>query len=400
MLLLQAFSAYQNLASFGSELPENNGKAIGDMSDLYIHVGERMRFRVPDGLLEFGDPVTPEQFNETFQKFIPDFDERIEADGRVEEAYDLPVLIAVGPQANDGAPGTGLAHPAAELLTTITRVRMTVYKHSRAQKFAAVVRFNPAEPLPLSELNLEQLARGLLEDLRGAILVTGPTHAGKTYTMSSMIAHINASQQGHIVTIEDPIEIPIAPDKCVVSQLEVGADVPSFASGVIGSLRQSPIAVMVGEIRDSQTAQAALRVVQGGHFLLAGLHGPDAVGALRAYCSFLDPTRMEQERAQFAQRLNGVIYQVLVRSKDGTEYCVACEVISFLSASHLRKKLAVGDYDGLTAALLANENGTISLNASLTRLIVEKKIRYADAKKATYDAGELHKLVTQAGVAI
>lgn len=400
MLLLQAFSAYQNLSAWGSDLPENEGKVVGEMSDLYIHVGERMRFRVPDGLLEFGDPVTNEDFIETFKKFIPDFLTRIEATGRVEEAYDLSIIIPVAPSSEQEDPDLEQPQKAAELLDTFTRVRMTVYKHSRGQKFGAVVRFNPADPLPLSDLNLEQLARGLLEDLRGAILVTGPTHAGKTHTMASMIAHINASQQGHIVTIEDPIEIPITPDKCVVSQLELGADVPSFASGVIGSLRQSPIAVMVGEIRDAQTAQAALRVVQGGHFLLAGLHGPDAVGALRAYCSFLDPTRMEQERAQFAQRLNGVIYQVLVRAKDGKKYLVACEVISFLNAGSLRKKLALGDFDGLSAALLAGEDGTISLNHSLKRLIVEKKIRYSDAKKATYDAVELHKLCTKAGIAI
>jgi twitching motility protein PilT len=396
MLLLQAFSAYQNLTTYGSDLPENQGKAVGDMSDLYIHIGERMRFRVPDGLLEFGEPVTAEQFQETFEKFIPDFANRIAQTGRVEEAYDLPIVLAVakGETASEEHAAT------SELVDTITRVRMTVYKHSRGTKYAAVVRFNPAEPLPLTELNLEQLARGLLEDLRGAILVTGPTHAGKTYTMSSMIQHINASQEGHIVTIEDPIEIPITPGKCAVSQMELGPDVPSFASGVIGSLRQSPIAVMVGEIRDSQTAQAALRVVHSGHFLLAGLHGPDAVGALRAFCSFLDPTRMEQERAQFAQRLNGVIYQVLVRSKDGKEYFVACEVISFLSAPALRKKLASGDFEGLTAALIANEPGTISLNHSLTRLLKEQKIRYSDAKKATYDANELYKLVSAAGIAV
>lgn len=400
MLLLQAFSAYQDLASFGSDLPENQGKAVGDMSDLYIHVDERMRFRVPDGLLEFGEPVTVEQFLETFNKFIPDFADRIEKLGRVEEAYDLQILLAAPAPVEDADESSSEYIASPEIDTTFTRVRMTVYKHSRGTKYAAVVRFNPADPVPLSELNLEQLARGLLEDLRGAILVTGPTHAGKTYTMASMIQHINASQQGHIVTIEDPIEIPITPDKCVISQLELGLDVPSFASGVIGSLRQSPIAVMVGEIRDSQTAQAALRVVQGGHFMLAGLHGPDAVGALRAYCSFLDPTRMEQERAQFAQRLNGVIYQVLVRSQDGKKYFVACEVISFLNAPGLRKKLAVGDFDGLTAALIANDAGTISLNHSLTRLIREKNIRFADAKKATYDATELHRLVSVAGIAI
>ncbi|CAM8644801.1 PilT Tfp pilus assembly protein, pilus retraction ATPase PilT [Comamonadaceae bacterium] len=395
MLLLQAFSAYQQLSFLGADLPENDGKAVGDMSDLYIHVGERMRFRVPDGLLEFGEPVTSEQFLQTFSKFIADFDARIEKTGRVEEAYDLPVLL----QAFDDDLNPGDGRPAPDLLETITRVRMTVYKHSRGSKYAAVVRFNPAEPLPLADLALEQLARGLLDDLRGAILVTGPTHAGKTYTMSSMIAHINASQQGHIVTIEDPIEIPISPDKCVVSQLELGPDVSSFASGVIGSLRQSPIAVMVGEIRDAQTAQAALRVVQGGHFLLAGLHGPDAVGALRAYCSFLDPTRSEQERAQFAQRLNGVIYQVLVRSKDGKKYFVACEVISFLAATSLRKKLALGDFDGLSAALVSGESGTISLNHSLRRLIAAGSISFADAKKATYDAGELFKICSAAGLA-
>ncbi|MDT8992861.1 ATPase, T2SS/T4P/T4SS family [Curvibacter sp. APW13] len=374
------------------------------MSDLYIQEGERMRVRVPDGLIEFGEVVTSEAFLDTFARedIVPNFEARLEqSGGRIEEAYDLAVTQTVTRPAKDDL-GRDLPDGSmhTEFVDTITRVRMTIYKHSRGSKLAAVVRFNPAKPLALDDLQLEPLAKGLLQDLRGAILVTGPTHAGKTYTMSSMVAHINANQQGHIVTIEDPIEIPITPEKCVISQLEMGLDVESFASGVIGSLRQSPIAVMVGEVRDAQTAQAALRVVQGGHFLLAGLHGPDAVGALRAYCSFLDPTRLDQERAQFAQRINGIIYQVLVRSIDGLQYHVACEVISFLEAPGLRTKLALGDYDGLAAALRANEAGTISLNRSLLRLINEGKITYNDAKKATYDAMDLFGQAKSSGISI
>lgn len=388
MLLIQAFAAYQQLTQADADQYSPDAKTIGDMSDLYIQEGERMRFRVPDGLFEFGDVVTPEDFLSTFNSLISNFEERLKS-GRVEDAYDLPVALSID------QPGE-----APQLLETFTRVRMTVYKHARGERNAAVVRFAPEKPLPLQELNLEQMARSLLDDLRGAILVTGPTHSGKTYTMSSMISHINQTQEGHIVTIEDPIEIPIKAEKCVVSQLEIGIDVPSFASGVNGSLRQSPVAVMVGEIRDAPTAQAALRVVQGGHFLLAGLHGPDALGALRAFCSFLDPSRLNEERAQLAQRLNGVIYQVLVRSKDGSQYYVACEVISFLQSQALRGKLAIGDFDAMSAAMYAGEAGTISLNHSLLRLIQEGKILYQDAKKVTYNAAVLHEMVRKNGIAI
>ena len=355
---------------------------LGDISDLYIQVGEKMKFRVPGGLHEFGDEVNQAEFDDTFS-FITNLQDALAAKGRVEDAYDLITEL----QNSDG-----------NMVQTSTRVRCTVYKYARATKLGAVVRFAPDRPEALKDLHLDPLARSLLDDLRGAILVTGPTHSGKTYTMASMMDYVNSTQRGHIVTIEDPIELPIPPKNCVVSQIEIGRDAPSFAEGVTGSLRQSPLAVMVGEIRDPATAQAALRVAQGGHFLLAGLHGPDAVGAVRAFCSFLDQSRRDEERAQLAQRLNGVIYQVLVPSIDATTYHPACEVISFLKNPALRQKLASGDFDAISASLINADVGCKSVNHSLVELIKAEKISYEAAKNATYNQLGLHKVAEKAGL--
>lgn len=385
-LLLEAYSAYQQLVADAARSNTSPEAQIGVISDLYMTVGEKMCFRVPNGLHEFGEKITEQMFNDTFASVIDDFDKRLQI-GNVEDAYDL------------GVTDTFTDHKGnIETADVTLRVRMTVYKHSRGVGRAAVVRFAPAGPIDLGELNLDPLARNLLNELRGAIVVTGPTHSGKTNTMVSMIDYINRNHKGHIVTCEDPIEIPITPVSCRVSQLEIGPDIPSYAAGVHGSLRKSPIAVMVGEIRESATAQAALRVAQGGHFLIAGLHGPDAVGALRAFCSFLDPSRLAEERAQLAQRLNGVIYQVLVRSTDGQRYWVACEVISFLKNPGLRIKLARGDFDSLESALIAGEEGTLSLNTSLCNLLLEEKITFADAKAATYGVPELTEMARKKNI--
>lgn len=386
LLLLQAYSSYlemrESRKSSGETAPISG--ILGDISDLYIQVGEKMKFRVPGGLHEFGDAVTQTEFDDTFN-FITNLAEALAAKGRVEDAYDLITEF----QSSEG-----------NLVQTSTRVRCTVYKYARATKLGAVVRFAPDRPEALKDLHLDPLARSLLDDLRGAILVTGPTHSGKTYTMASMMDFVNSTQRGHIVTIEDPIELPIPPQNCVVSQIEIGRDAPTFAEGITGSLRQSPLAVMVGEIRDPATAQAALRVAQGGHFLLAGLHGPDAVGAMRAFCSFLDQSRRDEERAQLAQRLNGVIYQVLVPSVDATTYHPACEVISFLKNAALRQKLACGDFDAISAALLNAEVGCKSVNHSLVELINEGKISYGAAKNATYNQLGLHKVAEKAGLLV
>ncbi len=384
LLLLQAYSSYLEMRdtrkSSGDVTPMQG--TLGDISDLYIQVGEKMKFRVPGGLHEFGDAVQQADFDDTFS-FIPNLDDALRGKGRVEDAYDLI---------------TESENAAGQMVQTSTRVRCTVYKYARATKLGAVVRFAPDRPEALKDLHLDPLAKSLLDDLRGAIFVTGPTHSGKTYTMASMMDHVNATKKGHIVTIEDPIELPIPPRQCVVSQIEIGRDAPTFADGVTGSLRQSPLAVMVGEIRDPATAQAALRVAQGGHFLLAGMHGPDAVGAVRAFCSFLDPSRREEERAQLAQRLNGVIYQVLVPSIDVTTYHPACEVMSFLKNPALRQKLASGDFDALSAALVNADVGCKSVNHSLVELIKAGKISYEAARSATYNQLELHKLATKAGL--
>lgn len=384
LLLLQAYTSYLEMRE--RRMPSDEGAPmsgiLGDISDLYIQVGEKMKFRVPGGLHEFGVEVRQQDFDETFS-FITNLKAALAERGRVEDAYDLI---------------TDFVNGEGERIESSTRVRCTVYTYARATKLGAVVRFAPDRPESLKDLHLDPLARSLLDDLRGAILVTGPTHSGKTYTMASMMDYVNISQRGHIVTIEDPIELPIPPRNCVVSQIEIGRDAPSFAEGVIGSLRQSPLAVMIGEIRDPATAQAALRVAQGGHFLLAGLHGPDAVGAVRAYCSFLDQSRREEERAQLAQRLNGVIYQVLVPSVDVSTYHPACEVISFLKNPSLRQKLAAGDFDALSSALTNAEVGCKSVNHSLTELIAAGKICYEAAKSATYNQPGLHKLAEKAGL--
>lgn len=387
MLLIDAYAAYQN-ATLQETGPDQEVLKPGDVSDLYIHEGERMRFRVPGGLLEFGDPVTRERFVETFSQAIPDFDQQLAAKGRIEESYDCPV-VRINHDGEAGARGFDEVQ---------MRVRMTVYTHSQGKSLAAVVRFGDDAPPALRDLGLEPMARSLIEELRGGILVTGAAHAGKTFSLMAMMGHVNRSTNGHLVTIEDPIELPLRPEKCVVSQHQVGRDVESFHAGVLGSLRQSPVAVMVGEIRDGATAHAAIRVMQSGHFLLAGLHSADAAEAMGTFSGLLDPARREEERGQMARRLSGVVHQVLVPSKDLRNWCVACEVISFTSNPALRAKVAAGDFEGLKQAVHKDEPGTFQLNRSLLRLVSEGRVTASAALAASYRPAELTKALQLQGL--
>ncbi len=375
MLLIDAIAAHMSHAeSVDSDRPPS------DVSDLYIQVGQPMQWKTPNGLRSFGEPVTHKEFVNTSEGAIRGFDPSNIPGGRIEEGFDCSFVSATG---------------GADALTenSSIRVRMTVYRHGMGDGLAAVVRFGADKVMPLQELGLGPMALALIDDLRGGVLVAGPAHAGKTFTMMAMADHINGAQSGHIVTIEDPVEIRLRTNKCVISQLEVGKDVESFESGVMGSLRQSPVAVIVGEIRDRGTAHAATRVLQSGHFLIAGIHGADGVEALSTYCALHDADRRAEDRPQIARRLSGVIYQVQVRSASRLKWHVASEVISFKSNHNLRQLLSQGKWDDLKSAMESGAPGTVALNKSLHQLVVSGAITAEDALDAAYDPVKLQTLI-------
>ena len=183
--------------------------------------------------------------------------------------------------------------------------------------FGIVLRQIPNDLLSLSDIGLPDTIIELLNRTRGLILVTGPTGSGKSTTLASMINWINENHDGHIITIEDPIEYFHDHKKCIVTQREVGDDVASFSSAIRGALRQDPDVILVGEMRDLETIEAAVGAAETGHLVFATLH---TTGAARTVDRIIDafPADMkDQIRTQLASSIIAVISQVLCKKTGG-----------------------------------------------------------------------------------
>ena len=179
-----------------------------------------------------------------------------------------------------------------------------------------VLRLIPAKMFTLEQLRLPPMIKDLLRRPRGLILVTGPTGSGKSTTLASMIDWLNQNEDGHIVTIEDPIEYYHAHKNCVVTQREVHNDVPSFADGIRSALRQDPDVILIGEMRDLETIEAAVSAAETGHLVFGTLH---TTGAARTVDRILDAFpagARDQIRVQLASSIVAVISQCLLRTTD------------------------------------------------------------------------------------
>lgn len=147
----------------------------------------------------------------------------------------------------------------------------------------------------------------------GLVLVTGPTGSGKSTSLASFIDYINQQYQKHIVTIEDPVEFVFSDRKCKVSQRQVGIDTDSFASGIKYALRQDPDVILVGEIRDRETLDSALKAAETGHLVFATMHTNDAIQTIYRIVNMYEPEDRDSVRRQLAQTLRGTIAQKLVK---------------------------------------------------------------------------------------
>ena len=179
----------------------------------------------------------------------------------------------------------------------------------------------------LAELGLPPVVAELTKLPRGLVLVTGPTGSGKSTTLAAMIDRINNERHEHIVTVEDPIEF-VHPNKlCLLNQREVGVHTKSFSRALRAALREDPNIVLVGEMRDLETIEAALTIAETGHLVFATLHTNSAVQTINRVIDVFPPHQQAQVRAQLSLVLEGVISQQLIARKDGRGRCLAAEVM-------------------------------------------------------------------------
>ena len=192
---------------------------------------------------------------------------------------------------------------------------------------SAVFRAIPFKISSLDELLMPQVLKKIADEQRGLVLVTGATGSGKSTTLAAMVDYINSSRTAHVVTVEDPIEYLHRDRKCIVNQREVGFDTVGFAPALKSALRQDPDVILVGEMRDLETAETALAAAETGHLVLSTLHTIDAPETISRIISMFPPHQQRHVRLQLSNVLKGVISQRLIPRVEGTGRVAAVEVM-------------------------------------------------------------------------
>ena len=282
-------------------------------SDLHLVVGKPPVLRI-DGRLDVLDyePLTPED-TERMMKSIasPAHQQRVREVGGTEFGF------AFG---------------------SLARFRVSIYREKG--RISIAMRLIPYKLLTFEEIGLPDKIKELLYRPRGLILVTGPTGSGKTTTLATMIDYINTHRDCHILTIEDPIEYYHEHKRSIVTQRELGVDVPSFAEAIIRGLRQDPDVMMVGEMRDLATIDAALTAAETGHLVFSTLHTTGAAQTIDRIIDAFPTERQEQVRVQVSQYLIAVISQILIPRASGQGRIAAFEIMVAIPAiqSLIREK--------------------------------------------------------------
>ncbi len=255
------------------------------------------------------------------------------------------------------------------------RFRVSVFKERH--NYGMVLRQIPSTILTLEQLGLPEAVNELLYKPRGLILVTGPTGSGKSTTLASMLNIINQDRDCHIITIEDPIEFYHSSKKSLVTQREVGADVPSFAEAIRRALRQDPDVILVGEMRDLETIGAAISAAETGHLVFGTLHTTGAASTVDRIIDSFPTNQQEQVRTQLSMSLVAVISQVLLPRIDKPGRVAAFEIM--MSTPSIRSRIRDNKTFQINSDIQTGAKyGMVSLDTSLLNLHLEGKISYED----------------------
>ena len=286
-------------------MPPTLNKLLQQMTDrgasvLHITTNSPPQVRV-DGVLEplDFDPMTPSETKRLAYSILTDKQKQ-----KLEETLELDFSFGI----------KGLA-----------RFRANVF-HQRGA-LAAAFRQIPYNILSFQELGLPRVAEELCEKPRGLVLVTGPTGSGKSTSLAAMIDKINSERREHIVTIEDPVEYLHNHKSCIINQREVHSDTHSFANALRSSLRQDPDVVLIGEIRDHETVEAALKIAETGHLTFATLHTNSAAQTINRIIDIFPGGQQGQVRVQLSFVLEGILCQALLPRASGKGRALAMEVL-------------------------------------------------------------------------
>ena len=266
------------------------------------------------------------------------------------------------------------------------RFRVSVFRERG--NCGVVMRLLPVTLLTLEQIGLPEQVRELLYRPRGLILVTGPTGSGKSTTLASMLNVINETRDCHIITVEDPIEYYHYHKKSLVTQREIGVDVPNFAESLRRALRQDPDVILVGEMRDLETMQAAIAAAETGHLVFATLHTTGAAPTVDRIVDAFPTNQKEQVRTQLSVSLVAVISQLLLPRTDKPGRVAAFEIM--IATAAIRSRIR----DNKTFQILSDiqtgaKYGMQTLDSHLLELYLAGKIQYEDLVTKSQDADSL-----------
>ncbi len=341
-------------------------------SDLHIKAGTPPAVRL-DGVLEILRDMPP-------------------IDAASTEAFALEMIEPRQRQLFEEGRDIDMAYP----LAGVGRFRVNIFRQSGAVSLAAR-RVSTDRP-GFAELGLPEVIEHLANEPRGLVLVTGTAGSGKTTTIAAMIDYINRTRNGHIVTVEDPIEVQHEDQRCVIDQREIGIDTDSYADALRHVVRQDPDVVFIGEMRDHVTVSAALTAAEIGNLVLSTLHTIDATETVNRIIDFFPPHQQYQTRLMLASTLRGIVsMRLLPAIGGGLVPAVEVLVMNGTVREHLldqeqtykiREAMAEGEYYGMQ-----------TFDQSLLRLHQEGKISIEDAIATSANAHDFRIKLKQLGIA-
>jgi twitching motility protein PilT len=278
----------------------------------------------------------------------------------------------------------------AYTLPGVGRIRCNAAQQRGAISLA--LRLLPLKIPTIDEMELPALLKELALKPRGLFVVTGPTGSGKSTTLAAMLNYLNAVATSHIVTIEDPIEYLHTSIKCAITQRELGSDTHSFADALKHVLRQDPDVVLVGEMRDLETAASVLTLAETGHYILSTGHAPSATQAIERVIDMFPPSERYLAQTRLASLLVGVICQTLVPRADGSGRVAAIEIM--LANAPVRNLIREGKIYQIPNVIRTHHDiGMITLDEALVNLYLKGQISGEAMLAVCNDRAEVEKLI-------
>ncbi len=273
--------------------------------------------------------------------------------------------------------------------------RFRINLHRERGRAAATVRALPSKIPPLEELRLPAGVAALARLQRGLVIIGGATGSGKTTTLAALVNDINQRDARHIVTIEDPIEYEHTHNRSVVEQVEIGIDAPDFPTALRAAMRQAPDVIVVGEMRDPETARIALSAAETGHLVFTTLHTTDAASTVSRIADSFPQERQHSVRAEMAMALAAMLTQTLIPRRNGGRVpAVELLMVSYGARQHIRKNALQHLHQEIT---ITRKQGSFTMEESLAQLVFQQDLTREDAMTRAIHPDDLDTLLKTKG---